>query len=249
MPITKLQRLAKLGVYTHNGVYHADDVLSTVLLKLTGVINRYADVHRVSIAPDTGLIYDIGGGDYDHHQRKDEEVCSFTLLCDELGYDWSAFKGMMLRDQFGPGKCPDSIGAVIRMAHDAGVPFDGACSMCEKLVETWLSANVLLKQKEAEIRARYDGKAYVITEEPFSSTLLRDTTVKLVCMKTERGGTISMVPPYTVDTEVDFGGTNKGFAIFYPDFESAMKNAIRVCKWLVEKEAKEGRYVPSAKEV
>ena len=76
--------------YTHAGVFHADDVFSTALLKL---VNPEFTVTRVFHAPDENdaIIYDIGGGDFDHHQKNApvRENCvpyaAFGLLWKEYG--------------------------------------------------------------------------------------------------------------------------------------------------------------------
>ena len=51
-------------IYTHGGVFHTDDVMSTVLLK---ELKSDAKVHRVFEVPgnarrSTALVYDIGEG-------------------------------------------------------------------------------------------------------------------------------------------------------------------------------------------
>lgn len=79
--------------YTHAGVFHADDVFATALLRLIDpafpIIRGY-DPHGVDPAEGTALIYDIGEGQFDHHQS-DHEIrpsgvpyASFGLLWREL---------------------------------------------------------------------------------------------------------------------------------------------------------------------
>lgn len=75
--------------YTHAGMFHADDVFATALIKM---INPSIKICRVFNVPDNAeFAYDIGGGKYDHHQQ-DAEVrengvpyASFGLLWRELG--------------------------------------------------------------------------------------------------------------------------------------------------------------------
>lgn len=52
---------------THSGKFHADDVFSTALLEL---LNPEFQVERVLEVPADfdGIVYDIGGGAFDHHQ-------------------------------------------------------------------------------------------------------------------------------------------------------------------------------------
>lgn len=79
-------------VLTHGGKFHADDVFSTALLKM---VDPTIQVKRVFQVPEgfTGLCYDIGGGEFDHHQR-DAEVrengvpyAAFGLLWREFGVE------------------------------------------------------------------------------------------------------------------------------------------------------------------
>ena len=74
----------KKGI-THAGRFHTDDVLSTVLLL---EFNPNLEIERVSeyVADDSNeeeLVYDIGLGEFDHHEEKRE--------LDEFGYPYSAF--------------------------------------------------------------------------------------------------------------------------------------------------------------
>ena len=53
---------------THNGTFHADDVLSTCLLILLNPKFSYKRLNEVP-ASYSGIAYDIGGGKYDHHME------------------------------------------------------------------------------------------------------------------------------------------------------------------------------------
>ena len=75
---------------THGGKFHADDVFSAALLKMT---HPDIKIIRAFEVPDDfeGIVFDIGFGKYDHHQ-KDAEVrgngvpyASFGLLWREFG--------------------------------------------------------------------------------------------------------------------------------------------------------------------
>ena len=72
--------------YTHSGIFHADDVFAAALLQ------KIADfeIHRVSELPvdipEDSVVFDIGKGQFDHHQDKKEyrdngiEYASFGKL-------------------------------------------------------------------------------------------------------------------------------------------------------------------------
>ena len=106
-----MKDIAKIKtVYTHGSVFHADDVFSTALILL---LKPNVDVVRI-VSMDVAqkmdekedcLVYDIGEGEYDHHQKnkarrpmedgwyteKDGTVmaipyCSFGLLWKDYGH-------------------------------------------------------------------------------------------------------------------------------------------------------------------
>lgn len=76
--------------FTHSGVFHADDVFASALLQFifTGI-----DIRRGRQAPENfdGIVFDIGGGKFDHHQEKKEyrengvPYAAFGLLWREYG--------------------------------------------------------------------------------------------------------------------------------------------------------------------
>ncbi len=76
--------------FTHGGVFHADDVFSAALLKY---LNPQIQIVRGMQTPkeDGWLVFDIGGGAFDHHQadrryRKDgTPYAAFGLLWEAFG--------------------------------------------------------------------------------------------------------------------------------------------------------------------
>ena len=58
---------------THAGIFHADDVMSTAFLR---ILNPELEVERVFRVPEgleeDVLVFDIGGGQFDHHQKDNE---------------------------------------------------------------------------------------------------------------------------------------------------------------------------------
>ncbi|MCI1955239.1 MAG: MYG1 family protein [Oscillospiraceae bacterium] len=75
---------------THGGKFHADDVFSAALLK---IIHPSVRVTRAFEVPENydGIVFDIGRGKFDHHQRNAEvrengiPYAAFGLLWRELG--------------------------------------------------------------------------------------------------------------------------------------------------------------------
>ena len=87
-----LQQLKQKNItaFTHSGKFHADDVFSSALLRY---INPEIMITRGNRVPEDfeGIVFDIGRGRYDHHQR-DSRVrengiayAAFGLLWEELG--------------------------------------------------------------------------------------------------------------------------------------------------------------------
>lgn len=78
--------------YTHSGVFHADDVLSTAFLLDANKnieIKRLADVGGIQENSST-LIFDIGNGRFDHHQEN-KKINSFGMPYSALGLLWEEF--------------------------------------------------------------------------------------------------------------------------------------------------------------
>ena len=78
------------SAFTHSGKFHADDVFSAALLLY---LNPEITIARGNIVPENyeGLVFDIGRGQYDHHQKdsriRDNGVpyAAFGLLWEALG--------------------------------------------------------------------------------------------------------------------------------------------------------------------
>lgn len=75
---------------THGGKFHADDVFCGALLRVVNPAIRFVRVFQVP-ADYTGLVFDLGWGPFDHHQREGEirpngiPYAAFGLLWRELG--------------------------------------------------------------------------------------------------------------------------------------------------------------------
>ena len=64
--------------FTHSGKFHADDVFSSALLLY---LNPQITITRGNRVPEDydGIVFDIGRGRYDHHQRE-------TVVCVKMEY-------------------------------------------------------------------------------------------------------------------------------------------------------------------
>lgn len=63
----KIVSLEEATHITHGGVFHADEVMATAILAALGPVA----LCRTFTVPEgtSAFVYDIGGGEYDHHQR------------------------------------------------------------------------------------------------------------------------------------------------------------------------------------
>ena len=83
--------------FTHGGVFHADDVFATALLML---VNPKIHITRGFSVPEgfAGIVYDIGGGEFDHHQ-KDSRVRENGVPYAAFGLLWERFGSMLISDE------------------------------------------------------------------------------------------------------------------------------------------------------
>lgn len=84
--------------YTHSGTFHADEVLATVLLGKIFPEVRLCRMREIpnDISPDA-IVYDIGGGKYDHHQRNFDECRENGIKYSSFGLLWREFGRVYLR--------------------------------------------------------------------------------------------------------------------------------------------------------
>ena len=96
--------VAEANVITHAGTLHADDVLATVILeRVLGDIT----VCRTFKVPDEGLsddviIYDIGFGKYDHHQKGGNGCRENGVPYASVGLIWRDFGRQLVANTCNP---------------------------------------------------------------------------------------------------------------------------------------------------
>lgn len=85
-------KMQNAAAFTHGGKFHADDVFSSALLLY---LNPEITITRGNKVPEDfeGIVFDIGRGKYDHHQRDSRirengvPYATFGLLWEELGIE------------------------------------------------------------------------------------------------------------------------------------------------------------------
>lgn len=85
---------------THNGKFHADDVMATAMLRLLLGDIKVTRTRDQKILGELDLIYDIGLGEFDHHQL-DKEIRENTIPYAACGLVWREF-GTRILQQFAP---------------------------------------------------------------------------------------------------------------------------------------------------
>lgn len=93
---TKMKEFNFTHGLTHTGKFHADDVFATALCKLLNPEFTYTRVPKISedtVIEEGTLIYDIGNGIYDHHNKETLQYrpngipyAAFGLLWKDFGY-------------------------------------------------------------------------------------------------------------------------------------------------------------------
>ena len=75
--------------FTHGGKFHSDDVFATAFLR---IINPDITITRGFTVPEDfdGIVYDIGRGEFDHHQS-DKEYRDNGCPYAAFGLIWRAF--------------------------------------------------------------------------------------------------------------------------------------------------------------
>jgi len=74
---------------THSGTFHADEVMATVFL-----LNKFGDIKLFRTSNptnDKAFIYDVGFGEFDHHQKEFDKVRKNGIKYASCGLIWNAF--------------------------------------------------------------------------------------------------------------------------------------------------------------
>lgn len=174
---------------THNGTFHCDDIFAASLLRY---INPKIKFIRSNNVPENfdGIVFDVGGGRYDHHQEGAEvrkcskiKYAAFGLLWRDLGSellgdDFDTEDELWVQsidhtDNTGEGKGPlqylfGSLNACIGTTQTA----DGQFELAVQIATTLLTArieSILAKQRTRKELQYYVNKStdHVLVMEKF----------------------------------------------------------------------------------
>lgn len=99
------KNLLDATVITHGGVFHSDEVLATVILKkIFGDITvcRTFNVPEEELLPRDVVIYDIGGGKFDHHQKGGNGARENGVPYAAVGLLWKEYRHRLVEDTVNP---------------------------------------------------------------------------------------------------------------------------------------------------
>lgn len=98
---TKTMELA--NVVTHGGVFHADEVLATVILsKVLGDITVLRTFKVPESFSDDVIVYDIGFGKFDHHQKGGNGARENGVPYAAVGLIWKEYGHKLVEDTVNP---------------------------------------------------------------------------------------------------------------------------------------------------
>lgn len=224
---------------THAGVFHADDVFSTALLKIV-----YPDIiiSRVFKAPETPspneIIYDIGFGRFDHHQ-KDAEIRENGIKYAAFGLLWRHFGSKLLSpgnierfdklfvqaidDSDNGGKVNPMTAAISSFIpnwddtdQDMEVAFNNAVIFAQNILEReiqWLQSTERAANEVQEALKNSDGEIVILDRFVPWQEVLIPSSAKFVVFPSLRGGYSAQAIPTTLsarDQKVPFPETWAG---------------------------------------
>ncbi len=149
--ITITQDYTKADAITHNGIFHADEIMATAIL---AEMNNDLVIARLNAVPVVfeGVVYDIGGGVFDHHQTGGNGIREDGVPYASAGLIWRAYgkeilgnKGVL--DPEAGYRFIDRILMETIDGYDNGKDFDNSyrtydiSRMLSALNPTWLEEN------------------------------------------------------------------------------------------------------------
>lgn len=96
--MTNTQNVKAVAV-THSGAMHADDIFAGALLQIVNPDTQIIRVRDAKDAPEGALVFDIGGGQYDHHQP-DKAIRANGVPYAAFGLIWRDYGGRLVPEEF-----------------------------------------------------------------------------------------------------------------------------------------------------
>lgn len=103
MNITTTNAVEKANVITHGGIFHSDEVLATVILsKVFGDLTVLRTFKVPENVADEVIVYDIGFGKFDHHQKGGNGTRENGVPYASVGLIWKEFGYKLVADTSNP---------------------------------------------------------------------------------------------------------------------------------------------------
>ena len=183
--------------FTHGGKFHADDVFSTALLQ---ILRPDIQVTRGFVVPDDfdGIVYDVGGGMFDHHSEP-RECRPNGLLWRLLGaqlvgehqarlLDENFIQPLDLNDNTGEqNSLADAIGSFNPLwdsKDDPDVCFWRAVPVAKQILENEIAAANAVNRADDTVRCAYasmkDGIVVLPAYMPWKNGLYKTDAIFVV---------------------------------------------------------------------
>lgn len=210
---------------THTGVFHADDVFSSALLKILVPSIQIQRVFKIpeNMDPVTTIVFDIGFGKFDHHQPDAEirpngiKYAAFGLLWREFGHLLVSKKSVQKFDETFVQFIDDADNGGARnplsntistfspnwdeVVQDFDTAFDKAVDLAQGILVREIISLVSAENAEVEIQKALDksDNGIVVLDRfaPWQSVLVPSNAC-FVVSKSPRGGYNAQCVPTTV---------------------------------------------------
>ena len=210
--------------FTHAGKFHADDVFSAALLRYLNPAITFQRGYQVPADFD-GIVFDIGGGEFDHHQKgssvRDNGVpyASFGLLWRRVGAellgkrDAKRFDEGFIQplDQDDNTGCGNQIASIIAaynplwdQPRDENQCFDEAVAFAlgvlEKKFEVFFAVQRAAEEVSAALAKARDGIVIMGRYAPWKQRLI-PSRANFVIFPSQRGGYCAQTIPRAFGTQ------------------------------------------------
>ena len=173
--------------YTHGGVFHADDVFATALLKIINPDIKIERVFNVDGLSEDAIIFDIGNGEYDHHlpdkvkRENGIPYAAFGLLWRDLGDTLVGYQHAMqidkcivqdidYTDNEGMKVNPNPLTTAIAQFNPTWEEQEHNITTDMKFIEAVEVATAILKRKIVRLESETAARDRVITAALYAKT-------------------------------------------------------------------------------
>lgn len=211
--------------YTHAGVFHSDDVFGAALLQIINPEIQIRRIFKVSdeILSETDLIFDIGGGRFDHHfVGAPERDGVDSIRYSSFGLFWRELKGSIpdqvwesvdrelaipidVNDNYGEGNPLSTIISSFNLGwndprSEADTAFESAVSFAKDALGHLIDSEMKRWDAQALVESQYQASqdkriVELDTPAPWSSVIVAKPEPQFVLFPSDREGWMVQVVP------------------------------------------------------